>query len=344
MTNITTIPRVAIVIPHYLGDSLLFLIIAYQLSRAGYDITYYSDYALELRDWIVENIKLKRLSDKNLLETSEWAGYDMILAHISVINHKSYKAEQEQQIADRFVFFNVGKFTPYQQNFLGKALESLKRRVWEPKLFAKLLPLAKVDGALLHQFGMKKPFAYRVCCFCKEVLGIQEATTENGLAPNKALNLQPKKYNKRVIIHPTSNEALKDWPVKKFIALAKKLKKVGFDPVFITSPKERFAFQKIEKMFLMPVFSSVGELAKFIYESAYFIGTDSGIGHLASNLGISTLTILKSKNQDFRWRPGWSPSKVITPRLVFKWQGKYYWKLFTSVNRVFEAFLTQIEY
>lgn len=36
--------------------------------------------------------------------------------------------------------------------------------------------------------------------------------------------------------------------------------------------------------FLIPHFSNVRELAAYLYESGYIIGSDSGVGHLAAAL------------------------------------------------------------
>ena len=59
--------------------------------------------------------------------------------------------------------------------------------------------------------------------------------------------------------------------------------KINEVPVFITENNN-------------PIFSSLEELTSFLYESAFFIGNDSGPGHVASALNIPTLTIGQTKD------------------------------------------------
>lgn len=68
------------------------------------------------------------------------------------------------------------------------------------------------------------------------------------------------------------------------------------------------------------------------------IGNDSGIGHLASCLGLPTITITKSTSKHYRWRPGWGKNRLINAPFQAKWHQKYFWQFFISVNRVYKAF------
>ncbi|WP_192980422.1 glycosyltransferase family 9 protein [Pseudomonas sp. EggHat1] len=67
--------------------------------------------------------------------------------------------------------------------------------------------------------------------------------------------------------------------------LAHRLKGQGYDPQFVLSPKERAEWSEHQgDAFLIPNFSNVRELAAYLYESGYIIGSDSGVGHLAAAL------------------------------------------------------------
>lgn len=55
------------------------------------------------------------------------------------------------------------------------------------------------------------------------------------------------------------------------------------------------------------------DLAHYIHASGWLIGNESGIGHLASNLGIPTLWISGRGKRLKMWRPAWSPAKVLYP-------------------------------
>ena len=76
------------------------------------------------------------------------------------------------------------------------------------------------------------------------------------------------------------------------------------------------------------------------------IGNDSGVGHLASCLGIPTLTICRSQMAANFWRPGWSKGAVITPPAwVPNLKGlrlrDQHWQKFISVKKVYKTFINQ---
>jgi ADP-heptose:LPS heptosyltransferase len=93
----------------------------------------------------------------------------------------------------------------------------------------------------------------------------------------------------------------------------------------------------------MPFFPSLNLLAHFIYESGYLIGNDSGLGHLASALGIPTLTLCRRKAWANMWAPSFSKGVVVTPQ---SWIPNIrglrlrdrYWKKFISVSMAERAF------
>lgn len=174
---------------------------------------------------------------------------------------------------------------------------------------------------------------------CEQEFGLANVQRINNIQPLPDLTFR--KHLNRIIIHPTSSLMRKNWPATKFLQLAKMLKKENFESHFIVSPQERPDWLWIEQEGLyLPKFDSLSHVAKFIYESAYFIGNDSGIGHLASNLGIPTVSIILRKGVAKQWRPTWSPGKVVlspswlNPRPI----KEKLWKIFTRVTTVKNAF------
>lgn len=138
---------------------------------------------------------------------------------------------------------------------------------------------------------------------------------ENGLTPPP--HLIHNKYPKRIAIHSGSSDLKRNWPLNRYKKIATLLQRKGYDPVFLTKDEA-------------PAFPSLEELASFIYESGFFIGNDSGPGHLASYLQIPSIIIGTSYKHLLVWRPGWFPPLVITPprwTSFFKWTKKR-WKLF----------------
>ena len=153
--------------------------------------------------------------------------------------------------------------------------------------------------------------------------------------------LQHHKYPTRIIIHPTSGNTIRNWPASKYIKLAKLLAAQGWQPLFCLAPAERKTWaSNIDHKFLMPNCATISELAGFVYESGYMIGNDSGIGHLASSLGIPTLTIINRHNH-FHWRPGWAIGRTVTPVFKLPKLHKKYWPYLISVTRVLKTFQQQ---
>jgi ADP-heptose:LPS heptosyltransferase len=149
-----------------------------------------------------------------------------------------------------------------------------------------------------------------------------------------------RRYPKRVVIHPKSSRESKNWPWQKFANLAEELEQEGFEPWFILTPAEKETVPPCR----CPDLRNLSEMAHFVAESGAMIGNDSGIGHLASCLGLPTVTICRHKQASLFWRPAWSPGTILTPPQLLpnlkgmRWRDKY-WKHCISVGRVQNAFL-----
>lgn len=145
------------------------------------------------------------------------------------------------------------------------------------------------------------------------------ATSENGFKPPEGL--VHRRHKKRVAIHATSSHPHRNWPLENFQKVAKWLEVQGYEPCFL------------------PQFPTLEDLTSFIYESGYFLGNDSGPGHIASLLKIPHLIIGREERQLRHWRPGWSPGEVIVPPMwVPNWKGfrlrEKKWKMFVAIKNV----------
>ncbi len=175
---------------------------------------------------------------------------------------------------------------------------------------------------------------------CRRLFGIEQPTMTNGLVLPS--DLQSRKYQQRVIIHALATVPLREWPLNRYIALAKELNQNGFECHFIASPKERERIQPVLDAGLsVPIFSSLSETARFIAESGYFIGNFSGIAHLSSNLGIPTLGLAVRPGEYRLWRPYWAKGSVILPPswLISRQLKEAFWKKCISVKKVKNCFL-----
>jgi heptosyltransferase III len=144
----------------------------------------------------------------------------------------------------------------------------------------------------------------------------------------------------RIAIHPTSSDPKKNWPFKRFISLSQKLKKRGWHPFFLIYEKEKIAPTHEEVIQV----KDLENWARLIYEVGFVIGNDSLAGHLASNLGIPTLTIGNCDKRLRLWRPGWREGKVILPsRYLPNFKGlrlrERYWQYCISTRYLLKQFL-----
>ncbi len=187
------------------------------------------------------------------------------------------------------------------------------------------------------RFDGNYPFADNLVTYCKESLGIEDPVKENGI--ELPSHIVKRKYMDRVVIHPTSSRVGKNWMQGQFLDFAKKLEKGGLEPVFILTDKEKLTWPGVEA----PRFKDLNAVTEFVAESGWMVGNDSGIGHLASCLGVPTLTICRSEMAANFWRPSWSEGRVIIPPKWIpnlkglRWRDKK-WQHFVPVHRVYREF------
>ncbi len=184
----------------------------------------------------------------------------------------------------------------------------------------------------------KKSIAENMCIVCERVIGLPKVVKENGFTPPEGLVFR--KYPKRVVIHSTSARPTRNWPKAQFVKLALHLEKKGFDPVFIPGTEiENWRDVKFEALH----FPSLDDLSSYIYESAYLIGNDSGLGHLASALGVPTLTLCRRKAWANMWAPNFAKNIVVTPPSLipnirgFRLRDRQ-WKRFITLGKVLRGF------
>ncbi|WP_429440199.1 glycosyltransferase family 9 protein [Paraburkholderia sp. GAS33] len=181
--------------------------------------------------------------------------------------------------------------------------------------------------------------ADRLAKFCVDEFGLAGADKSNGMTPPPGL--QHRKYPLRVAIHPTASTADKCWLPSRFIRLAIRLRELGFSPEFVVAPQERADWLHIERLGLkLPDFGSLDNVATWVYESGWFIGNDSGIGHLASSLHIPTLSLFMRRGIARTWRPDWGTGQVLigSTYLPTGFLKERYWKYMLSVRQVSRAF------
>jgi len=110
----------------------------------------------------------------------------------------------------------------------------------------------------------------------------------------------------KILIHPGSGSARKNWEPSNFIKIFKKIKSLGMNPEIILGPAEH----NLSEIFVrsLPAGSKVhmlldlGDLVTILSLSGGFIGNDSGISHLSAFTGIPTVVIFGPSSPK-RWKP-----------------------------------------
>lgn len=294
-----------------LGDGLLALVLAHNLTLYGEEAVTYHPFLMQLQEWF---------------------------PHLSLQPRFPLEKMEEELSRYQRLFFIYEK-TDWMQQVIEYALKKypLHTRILNP------IATMNQDYAYWNegQFKGSLPFAENLKLYCCNQLHIKQATASNGIALPKEVIRQ--RVEKRIILHPTSSRKGKNWPKEKFLALSQTLKEQGYDPVFILTESEKLDWPDTSS----PFFSTIAELATFIAESKAMIGNDSGIGHLASCLGLPTLTICRNEKIAHFWRPAWAKNQIVFPsgwipnikglRLRDRHWGK--WISVSKVNREFSKLI-----
>jgi heptosyltransferase-3 len=296
-----------------IGDALLMMISAYSHHQNECKVTVYHDQYKSLQKLFPYCIFKNR---SNLIPKKELFSYDRLLLQYD--NSEFAKKLVLLRNKDSLNLFIL--YPTYQQK--------------------KHTPLTAKDFVC-----KRKPIAHNISDACIELFS-HELNNEIGL--DIPSNLTKNKYPKRIVIHPSSSDKKKNWNPKKFIFLAQKLRSKGFNPVFCVSPSERKEWLFVQKYnFDLPLFPTFFDLSCFLYETKYFIGNESGPGHLASYLKMPSTIIASDPKHMKLWRPGWFNNSVVfppnwTPNIKFLRLRANYWQNFISTNKVLSTFLDNL--
>lgn len=305
MKNLNQNKKAAVISAEGFGDGLLMLIAANFLKNRGYDVTVFNKHLPSMKDLLPSFTLSSYLEDAACYGT-----FDLIIL-------QNDNSERSKNIISRRSLLNLSVFFPSHNQ-------------------SKHGPLYENDFA----FNQDLPMAENISSSCEKLF--KESICDKDIGLELPDDLIYRKNSKRVAIHPLSGEIQKNWPKEKFIKLYHKLSKAGYDPVFIISEKEKDFFSDVKNMHFEAL-NSLSDLCFFLYESAYFIGNDSGPAHLASYLEIPSLVIANDEKRMRLWQPGWKKAKVIYPSpFIPNFKGlrlrERHWKYFISPLFVFYSF------
>ena len=307
-------PRAGVFVHNGLGDGVNCLILSNNLHLNGWHVDTYQNTVGSMQNWfphLIVNSYPKIEDLPRILSAYDW-------------------------------YFVVHNDT---DEFVIKLIQEGKRRFPDRLKVIYLYPSKNIVNEPYYSDCLtdsQASIAENIHLFCQRVLHLPKITKSNGFIPPPELVHQ--KHPDRVVVHPTSARLTRNWPKEKFVKLALHLKEEGYRLAFVPGPKDHEEWKGLLSLdFALPSFPSLDLLARYIYESGYLIGNDSGLGHLASALGIPTLTFCRRKTWANMWAPSFHRGEVVTPSSWipnirgFRLRDRY-WKKFISVGMARRAF------
>lgn len=99
-----------------------------------------------------------------------------------------------------------------------------------------------------------------------------------------------RKDGKRILLHTGAGQPIRSWPLDRYRNLAHRLRARGFDVIIACDPGQHAWWARAgEKDVRTP--SSVDLLITLLETCDYFVGNDSGPGHVAAAVGVPTFSI-----------------------------------------------------
>ena len=328
-----------------LGDGLISLQLAYNLSLNGYQVDLFHDQNFyQLQSWT--NVLIQKYPDffdiEQLFREYEKVFVSQDLENLYV---QALIFEGKRKYPKRLFVLNpspskkVGTQAFYKDTYFRPDICMAKNIELFSKNILKLKKTTAQSPLQLSRF-QNQSLADTLFSLKKEKLKKQEENHQKKIA------LENKK--RKIVIHPVASRISKSWKKTKFLKLATLLEKQSFEVFFVMTKKEKARFVWKEAADKIKIFPTLHELALFLTNAAVFVGGDSGVGHLASALHIPTISIFRSYRTALLWRPGWGNNQIIFPsHLIPNVSGfrlrDQKWASFISVKKVEKTILQSLE-
>ncbi|ANN68152.1 glycosyltransferase family 9 protein [Bordetella bronchialis] len=305
---------IALILSARLGDTLFLMNVANNLRRAGRDVVIYGTHGHDLAGWF-PGFDIRPLPSESEIGVLE--------KYAAIV-----QMDQDKPIAglgQRYPQYAAIKSWP--------GVEDASSRKRHPRGHGGR------HGEFHHGHIRYNGVMIRFRYYTQARFGLTEWVPDTGLRPPG--HLRARVHARRIVIHPTSSEQARCWKPSQYVALATELRARGFEPTFVLAPNERPAWRALLAPHGLPILEApdLARTAAAIYESGWFIGTDSGIGHLASACGVPTVTIVDRPRNMNSWRPMWAPGLIVRPWwLPLRQLRRKYWREATTVGRVLRTF------
>ncbi len=322
--------RIALVAFSSLGDGLVYLMMAENLHLNGFAVTYFGNIGHQLRAWLPQLDIRPYPTAENMDE--ELAGFDLVIMSPPQFLRDRMDAALTETMRRKWLL--ICQKTPDDWRF---DLTEHKRTTLPSNVFLALQSLLDCGGSMRDRAYTTESVVDITLDYMQRRMGLAQLKRTVALTPPAGLRFR--RHRRRIVISPDSAwPQKKDWPPRAFLRLCDKLKAMGDEPTIVVAPANHERWSKMKgNVFDTPVFHDIGELAAYIYESGGLIANDSGNGHLASFLGIPTVTIYRKRNPKFHGRPDWALSRIVCPRLTLPGIRGEIWKPFVSVGDVIAA-------
>ena len=321
--------KLALVSFDSLGDGLIYLMIANNLQRNGFDVTCYGNVAHQMRHWL-PSLKIRPYPHPEQMET-ELSTYDLAL-----VSPPSFVRDQMDEATTarlREKWLLICQKTP--QSWVFDHTERI--RTTHPGKFGQLQKLLNCSGSIRFKNFAQESVVEMTLQYMQEKMHLDALTKEPSITPPAGLQLR--RHRQRIIVSPDSaGPEKKNWRPSSFLKLCHRLRQKDYSPEIVVAPKNHALWEKMSgNEFHTPRFDDIGELCAYFYESGALVANDSGNGHLASFLGIPVVTLYRKRNPLFHWRPDWKSGIVICPKLPIPLFSNSLWKYFISVPQIIAA-------
>lgn len=309
--------KVAVVSCPALGDTTLFLRLAWRLQAAGARVTLVSPSLAALREYL-PGLDILADVQPDLPRLAE--SHELVVCYIDWLIKAVRSGNDLSQISN--IAYLSGKKIPANLHLA------------ERPVMLNGIELPRAHNVICRDPKAGKTMVQWIDLYAEEILGLDSSLPVPGF---QSLPDVASDAGRRVVIFPTTPHASKNFSAAGFLRLSRRLVSQGWQVEFVGIPSEQQALQAQYRAYPVHAFSDLKGLVDFLRTCSVVISNDSGGGHLGSLMGLRTFTITRRRS-DFTWRPGFNElNSVINPVLSFKWLGKTVWRPFIPLRRIVQA-------
>ncbi|WP_225578930.1 glycosyltransferase family 9 protein [Pseudomonas sp. PDM14] len=304
--------KVAVIPPAALGDTLVYLRLAWLFHLAGASVRFPANTLYSARENF-EWLSVEPYVQKDLPALSDEC--DLVVAYFNQLPTEG--SLREQCLARSNIALVSAKKIPSEL-----CLDSRDVHVG-----ARVYQHAGMPFCLHSKDG--RTMVAWVEHYAQRVFGLQSSDLP---IPVRCKSVRP--ASNRVVIFPTSPKPRKNYSPAGFLSLANRLRRKGWRVEFACQGPEQARLSSELSGFEVVSFPDIQALMAYLAGAHAVISNDSGGGHLGSLLGLRTFTITR-KHALFAWRPGFNPHNfVVAPLTRIKWGDDYIWRPFVPVGRI----------